>query len=120
MTTPYLTLEGDNVVRCLCKGCGEMLWERHAGALTPSPLYGDLYLAMIAPDGSLSKHSTPLCSRCSTGALDLAALYRIDIDHLYLLAKTDRERAQAMRMLDLRPVRILRWVAFGEDHRAIH
>jgi hypothetical protein len=74
MTFPYVVEDGA-AIRCLCKGCGAVLWSKYVNergnhVQEVRDIYGDLYLAMVDAEGSLSTHSTPCCPDCAKRVLE--------------------------------------------------
>jgi len=127
MTFPYIVEDGQ-AIRCLCKGCGEELWrkyvnERGSHVQELRDTYGNLTLALIDNNGSLSEHSTPCCNDCATRVLEnvsnveLEAWWGADVFHWFVeercLGKDpDTAYRVAMKLSgDRHVVRALRYAA---------
>lgn len=89
MTFPYITIDDRGEKRCLCKGCGAVLWSEQPRGFTRMirPEYGDLTIAMSS-FGELTQHTTPCCPDCAADALEdkvpLLDWFIADVFHWYL------------------------------------
>lgn len=82
VTFPYIVEDG-TTISCLCKGCGTKLWteyqnERGNRARETCDAYGDLYLALVDNNGTLSEHSTPCCPDCARRVLENVTLAEVE------------------------------------------